>query len=211
MPVMDGYTATSEWRERERSGVVAGHLPIVALTANAFEADRQRCLAVGMDDFLAKPLQLEELMVALARVLPAGSPPLPDSTQVMTITPPMGAAVVFDPTPLQRLRSATGERDIMGEVAGLFRADAVTQLADLVRLAGQGDTTKLARAAHKFKGACLTVGLNACASLADTIDRLAAKGDLASACQAVRELEQQFPTALATLDDAVGRGANQRS
>ena len=203
MPVMDGYTATSEWRKRERTGAVAGHLPIVALTANAFDADRQRCLAVGMDDFLAKPLQVEELMAMLARVLPAGSPPLPDGNQVMTTTPPMGSAIIFDPTPLRRLRSATGEKNIMGEVAGLFRVDAATQLNDLRRWADDGDTVRLARAAHKFKGACLTVGLNACASLAEAIDHLAVTGDLGSARQALIELETQFPAALATLSDAV--------
>ncbi|HEX3135784.1 MAG TPA: response regulator, partial [Planctomycetota bacterium] len=199
MPVMDGYTVTSEWRVRERTGAVDGHLPIVALTANAFDADRQRCLAVGMDDFLAKPLQLEELMSMLGRVLPASSPPLPESHQVMAPTPPMGSAILFDPTPLRRLRSATGEKSIMGEVAALFRADAATQLADLRRLADEGDTARLARAAHKFKGACLTVGLNACASLAEVMDHVAVTGDLASARQALDELELQFPSALAAL------------
>jgi CheY-like chemotaxis protein/HPt (histidine-containing phosphotransfer) domain-containing protein len=205
MPVMDGYTATSEWRQRERTGVVSGHLPIVALTANAFDADRQRCLAVGMDDFLAKPLQVEELMAMLARVLPAGSPPLPDGNQVMTTTPPMGSAIIFDPTPLRRLRSATGEKNIMGEVAGLFRVDAATQLNDLRRLADDGDTARLARAAHKFKGACLTVGLNACASLAEAIDHLAITGDLGSARQALAELEVQFPPALAALAQSLDK------
>jgi two-component system, sensor histidine kinase and response regulator len=202
MPVMDGYTATSEWRARERDGLADGRLPIVALTANAFDADRQRCLAVGMDGFIAKPLQPEELLATLAKVLP-GSAPLPDGDQVMTPTPPMGLAVVFDPAPLRRLRSATGDTGIMGEVASLFRTDATTQLADLRRIADCSDSARLARAAHKFKGACLTVGLNACAGLADAIDHFAGTGDLASARQALNELEQLFPAALATLSDAV--------
>jgi CheY-like chemotaxis protein/HPt (histidine-containing phosphotransfer) domain-containing protein len=199
MPVMDGYTATSEWRRRERDGVVAGHMPIVALTANAFDADRQRCLSVGMDHFLAKPLQVEELMAVLAHVLPPGSPPLPDSDQVMTITPPMGSPVLFDPTPLQRLRSATGGKNVMDEIAGLFRVDAATQLAELRRLADDGDTARLARAAHKFKGACLTVGLNICANLAEIIDQEASGGDIAAARLELADLEQQFPAALAAL------------
>jgi len=77
------------------------------------------------------------------------------------------------------------------------------RLAELRRVADSGDSPRLARAAHKFKGACLTVGLNACAGLAEAIDHLATGGDLVSARQALSELEQQFPAALATLRDAV--------
>jgi two-component system, sensor histidine kinase and response regulator len=205
MPVMDGFTATREWRQRERSGAVAGHLAIVALTANAFDADRQHCLDVGMDDFLAKPLQVEELLAMLARVLPKDSPALSDGTATKTTTPPMGSAVLFDPTPLRRLRSATGEKNIMSEVADLFRVDASMQLADVRQLADLGDSARLARAAHKFKGACLTVGLTACASKAEVIDRLAVNGDLGSARQALAELEQLFPSALAALAQSLDK------
>jgi HPt (histidine-containing phosphotransfer) domain-containing protein len=166
-------------------------------------------LAIGMDDFLAKPLQVEELMAVLARILPKDSPPLPDGSEVMTITPPMGSVVVFDPTPLRRLRSATGETSIIGEVAELFRVDATAQLTELHRLAADGDTVRLARAAHKFKGACLTVGLNACGGLAEVIDHLAVTGDLESARQALAELERQFPSALLRLEDVVGKKATE--
>ncbi len=205
MPVMDGFTATNEWRQRERRGAVAGHLAIVALTANAFDSDRQRCLDVGMDDFLAKPLQVEELLAMLARVLPKGSPPLPDGNPALSTTPPMGSSVLFDPSPLRRLRSATGEKNIMSEVADLFRVDATTQLADVRRLADAGDSAQLARAAHKFKGACLTVGLNACANLAEAIDHLSVIGDLGAARQALAELEEQFPSALAALAQSLDK------
>jgi PAS domain S-box-containing protein len=202
MPVMDGYTATSEWRQRELSGAVKGHQPIVALTANAFDTDRQRCLQVGMDDFLAKPLQVEDLLAALRKVLPSGSPPLPDSNYLATPTPANTSAVVFDPTPLRRLRSATGDNAIMGEVAGLFRSDATAQLTELRRVMDANDAPRVARGAHKFKGACLTVGLNACAALAEAIDHLASSSNLASARQALEELEARFPADLTLLAEA---------
>jgi CheY-like chemotaxis protein/HPt (histidine-containing phosphotransfer) domain-containing protein len=69
MPVMDGYTATAWIRHREAE-LALPHLPIIALTADAFEEDRQRCLAAGMDDFLTKPVNVAKLSAALARWLP---------------------------------------------------------------------------------------------------------------------------------------------
>ena len=68
MPVMDGYTATRKIREWEKD-TACQHTPIVALTADAFEEDRQHCLAVGMDDFVTKPIALNALKLALAKWL----------------------------------------------------------------------------------------------------------------------------------------------
>jgi two-component system sensor histidine kinase/response regulator len=69
MPVMDGFEATRIIREREGT---ARHTPIIAVTANAMEGDRERCLTAGMDDYLAKPFRAGDLRRALARWLPAG-------------------------------------------------------------------------------------------------------------------------------------------
>ncbi len=60
MPVMDGYLATEKIRALESAGELAV-VPVVALTANAMESDRQRCMDSGMDDFLAKPIRLDDL------------------------------------------------------------------------------------------------------------------------------------------------------
>jgi CheY-like chemotaxis protein len=70
MPVMDGYEATAALRAREvRDG--RPRLPVIAMTANATAGDRERCLASGMDDHVAKPVQERQLADALRRWLPA--------------------------------------------------------------------------------------------------------------------------------------------
>jgi CheY-like chemotaxis protein len=65
MPELDGYDATRTWREREQG--TGRHVPIIALTANAMADERERCLAAGMDDYLAKPVRFDDLVATLAR------------------------------------------------------------------------------------------------------------------------------------------------
>ncbi|HEU4402891.1 MAG TPA: response regulator [Candidatus Polarisedimenticolia bacterium] len=74
MPRLDGFEATAEIRRREQAAPGIRRLPIIALTANAMEGDRERCLDAGMDDYLTKPLRQEALQDTLARWLPAGRP-----------------------------------------------------------------------------------------------------------------------------------------
>jgi len=67
MPHVDGFEATARIREAEAEGQ---HIPIVAMTASAMRGDRERCLAAGMDDYVAKPIRLDDLRLALERWLP---------------------------------------------------------------------------------------------------------------------------------------------
>ena len=78
MPELDGYEATREIRRRENSEGTLAHHPrrihIIALTANAMQGDRERCIAVGMDDYVSKPVRIAELQAALSRWRPAPAP-----------------------------------------------------------------------------------------------------------------------------------------
>ncbi|MBT4139459.1 MAG: response regulator, partial [Candidatus Latescibacteria bacterium] len=70
MPEMDGYEATQEIRKKEQR--TKTHMPIVALTANAMQGDRENCLEAGMDDYVSKPIKFDELAEVIARVVVTG-------------------------------------------------------------------------------------------------------------------------------------------
>jgi len=67
MPEMDGIEATKEIRKREKE--TGRHIPIIALTANAFEEDRRRCLESGMDEYATKPIKIKELFIMIDKIL----------------------------------------------------------------------------------------------------------------------------------------------
>jgi PAS domain S-box-containing protein len=88
MPIMDGYQATEEIRRWETKNG-RGRRPIIALTADAFEEDRQHCLKVGMDDVMTKPIAIDVLRSTLRRWLPAGAEDIDSSAPVVPVSKPM--------------------------------------------------------------------------------------------------------------------------
>jgi two-component system, sensor histidine kinase len=74
MPGLDGFETTQRWRALEAAAGGAARLPIIAVTANAASGDRERCLACGMDDYVAKPFDLHVLRATIERHLRAAGP-----------------------------------------------------------------------------------------------------------------------------------------
>ena len=139
MPEMDGYEATR--RIRKRDGGKGGNVPILALTAFAFKEDRDRCFEVGMDGFVAKPINRWELSNAMAMLISA---------------PRARGGEVFDRE--YALRGVDGDLAFLREVAGLFVRGCQGQLRLISEAIEAGDGEALARAAHKFKTELASLG-----------------------------------------------------
>ncbi|MBL8420839.1 MAG: response regulator [Dechloromonas sp.] len=168
MPVMDGFTASRRIRlEEQQSG--RGAVPIIALTANALAGDREQCLAAGMSDYLAKPIDRAQLTVALERCLtplPSGQSATGEASPGPLAAPQIEAhgerraAIVFDPGVVQSLPMvADGTRpEFADHVLEMFIRNTTQLLADIDAAAGMGDARTLQRAAHTLKSSSATVG-----------------------------------------------------
>ena len=185
MPVLDGYSATREWRDRETLQKLPLRLPIVAMTANAMAGDRQRCLDAGMDDYLSKPVSREQLENCLQRWLPgrASFEPreipeptaqaLPALRSVSAIAAPArpGAPVVFpvlDHSMLDELHEIAG--DETARIIGLFLEDAPRLIAQLESAAAVPDLDAMRDAAHTLKSSSANVGAMALSTAAKRVE-----------------------------------------
>ena len=181
MPEMDGFEATRLIRKAEvRTG---DHVPIVAMTANAMEGDRERCVARGMDDYVAKPVDLERLRAVLDRWL---SPKNAASSRDAGITQTADDA---EPVDLSRLREFFGDDD--DALNGLLRATVEESQSVFGRLRKALDireVTAAKQAAHELKGFAGNVGAARVASLAARVECLVEEGGWNSADAASAEL-----------------------
>ena len=183
MPVMDGFEATRRIRQSP-----CPQIPIVALTASAMAQDRQRCLAEGMDDYLAKPVELPRLATTLARWLAES----PFTRANCPAQPPAvaGAGPVFDAGSL--LRRLQGDRELAGVVLRAFREDAPRQLAQLRLCLTQQDAPGVRLHAHALKGAAANVGGETLRHAAHRMEMASARGDLNAAASAMLGLETEW-------------------
>ncbi|MEX2588050.1 MAG: response regulator [Actinomycetota bacterium] len=175
MPEMDGFQATAEIRRRERD---SEHIPIIAMTAGALVEDREKCLAAGMDDYLAKPVKELEMEAVLRRSLPNGSGAAKSESPPSGATPAGNGSVdASQLEALQQLAEISGDPAFLTNLISEYFADAAAQLRAMRQAADRNDQSSITRAAHRIKGASATVGAAAMATASANIERSAARGE----------------------------------
>jgi len=150
MPVLDGYSATRQLRKKKKYG----NLPIIAMTANAMAGDRERALESGMNDYVSKPVEPNEMRQAVHRWTLGGS------EERM----PQAAEAAPEPrvTPLDldaALRRASGNRTLLIKMMQRFSSDAPNFAKSYAEARTKNDLEVATRLAHSMKGSAGTIGL----------------------------------------------------
>lgn len=189
MPEMDGYEATAVIRRREGG---ARHTPIIAMTAHSLQGDRERCLAVGMDDYIAKPVKSEELRTLLLRWIgrsgQARKAAIPDPGG------PVAPDEAIDAEILASLREPQheGDQDFLTDLIDQFLCETPQDLAALRKSAAQGDAQTLARKAHRLKGTCSIFGAWRMIELCGNLEGRGRAGSVDGADALLTQLESEF-------------------
>jgi signal transduction histidine kinase/CheY-like chemotaxis protein/HPt (histidine-containing phosphotransfer) domain-containing protein len=169
MPRMDGYELTRKLRatEVERDGI---RTPIIAVTADAMKGEEERCLAIGMDAYLLKPVNIERLRATLERWLPI---------EVQDhIASPVGETKFATAIDREVLAAWLGDdRDALNELLRKFRETAITTEREIQDASRSGNLATLAAAAHKLNGAALVIGAAELAAAAAALERAGKAGD----------------------------------
>lgn len=191
MPEMDGYDATAEIRRRESFS--NRHTPIVALTGNVIEGARERCLAVGMDDYLAKPFTLDQMKAMLAAWLTRSAPAV-KRDRLALVTSSLPPTEPFDHKVLDSLRQLQreGRPDIVQQVINLFFKAAARLLKDLEEGAANGDAALLRDASHALKSASANMGAVALSSRCTELEAMAKAGSVSDAVPMVGAIVEDY-------------------
>jgi PAS domain S-box-containing protein len=182
MPELDGFETTRELRCRPE----LASLPVIAMTAHAFARDRERCLAVGMNDFVTKPFEPRELFAVLARWLPepAGAPAAAD-------------AVDFE----LGLERCLGRQALYERILRRFGDTRVDDGEGLRRLLGGGDPGAARELAHTLISTAGTIGAEALSASARALQIAIDEGDRDAWPELAARLQQQHAAVLAAVGD----------
>jgi CheY-like chemotaxis protein len=196
MPEMDGYEATAELRRREESQGL--HTPIIAMTANAMQGDREEALEAGMDDYVSKPVKPGELEAVMKRWVPQEPFSKPGTQATVSDINPTAAVeeeAPLDESVLEALRKLQekGEPDILEELIELFLYETPSQLAALREAIGNGDVHAMERLAHALKSSSGNMGAKRMASISAKLEEVRGLEDLREeAPMQLEQLEAEF-------------------
>jgi PAS domain S-box-containing protein len=181
MPEMDGYEATAEIRRREGT---ARHTPIVAMTANALQGDREKCMAAGMDDYISKPVKPGELQKALERLLVDAG----DDQKRLDAADDANAPVNMD-----RVYQAMGsEPKELREILDIYLGQMTSNLEKLGIAIEAGNAEQVNLIAHNCAGTSANCGMNAVISPLKELERMGRDKELAGASALREEVCREF-------------------
>jgi len=197
MPGMDGLEASravcARWPVGRRPR-------IIAMTAEAMEGDRERCLAAGMDEYLTKPVKPEELSAALNRLVDARAPEPargPDQSGAPVVVGETAPEAGFDFT--VALNYVGGDRVLLDELLGIFVEEAPVRMKAIQRAIAAGEAAELTREAHTIKGALKVIGATTAAGLAQGLEALGRDGNMSEADKLAVALERELDRLLQSL------------
>ncbi len=196
MPGMDGYETARRIR-RSTNGMCNPDIPIIALTAHAMAGDREKCIAAGMNDYIAKPIEPRQLAEVSTKWLkpPAQREPV----RLTEVSPPHTQEVFKEEELVARL---SGDEVLARTIMAGFLSDAPGQLRKLNQLIEQGDVRGASMQAHTLKGAAATVSAPGLQELALQIQQAANEGKLSRAAGLLVSVEQEFGRLKATLSQS---------
>ena len=193
MPEMDGFEATSLVRNAA-SKVLKHEVPVIAMTANAMKGDREHCLAIGMSDYLAKPVKPNELRFLLEKWLSRKEETGRFRGECLdgTLKPaePSSRPRIFDLEGM--LDQMMNDEEFAIDVISCFLVDTPLQIEILRKVLAQGDVAGAVRQAHTIKGASAYIGGVALCAVAARMEQSARAGDLNATLGQLAELESEF-------------------
>lgn len=199
MPVVNGYDATRQIRMYENGGEgdqVESAVPIIAMTANNTQAEIDRCMDAGMDDFLSKPLRINELTEALVKWVPRD---LPSSTETVQdsdfdlsadISNVSITGANYDPSVVQELKNNVGE--VVVSMMEAFIEDTPVYLESLKNAITQSDAKQVRELAHTVKGSASNFGAKQVTALSKLLEDKGAEENLSGAQALYEQLLAAF-------------------
>jgi TMAO reductase system sensor TorS len=190
MPVMDGLTAAGEIRRREHT-CGAARVPIIALTANAMEGDRERCLAAGMDDFLSKPFTQQQLATLLRRWLALRALPESERRDLSRIP-------LIDPGVLRNI-AALAKPALLNSMIDLYMQHSPSLMEAIETAAAKCQADALSQAVHTLKSSTANLGGVRLATVAKECEALVREGAITQAAPVVARVRREYQEFCAAL------------